>query len=317
MPLAELLPVGPGTAQWPVWGTTARVVVTGGPRVEDAEAVVRGVVAAVDAACSRFRPDSELERLQRRGSAGGVEVSPLLADLLAEALRAAERTGGDVDPTLAGALCDLGYDRDLAEIAASTGVGAPARVVARARTDWRAVTVTGRRVDLPPGARLDLGATAKASAADRCAAAVVRALGGGVLVALGGDVATAGAAPEHGWQVLVQDGRGEPACQVGLTAGAALATSSTRSRRWRSGGRELHHVLDPRTLAPAEPVWRTVSVAAHDCVSANTATTAALVRGRAAVPRLRALGLPARLVAADGAVTVLGGWPDPPRGVSG
>jgi thiamine biosynthesis lipoprotein len=28
MPLRELLPIGPGTAQWPVWGTTARLVVT-------------------------------------------------------------------------------------------------------------------------------------------------------------------------------------------------------------------------------------------------------------------------------------------------
>jgi thiamine biosynthesis lipoprotein len=89
----------------------------------------------------------------------------------------------------------------------------------------------------------------------------------------------------------------------------AMATSSTISRRWRRGGRLLHHVLDPRTCQPVKPVWRTVSVAAPSCVDANTQSTAALVRGLDAPARLRAEGLPARLVAADGAVCTLGGWP--------
>ena len=74
---------------------------------------------------------------------------------------------------------------------------------------------------------LDLGATAKAIAADRCAARVTETTGSGVLVNLGGDIATAGPAPEGGWQVLVSDGDDEPAVAVALPSGAALATSST------------------------------------------------------------------------------------------
>ena len=91
--------------------------------------------------------------------------------------------------------------------------------------------------------------------------------------------------------------------------GGGLATSSTAVRRWRRGGRAYHHVLDPRTGLPAEPVWRSVTVTAASCVDANTASTAAVVRGRGAPDWLAALGLPSRLVDATGAVHRVAGWP--------
>jgi len=56
-------------------------------------------------------------------------------------------------------------------------------------------------------------------------------------------------------------------------------------------------------------VWRTVSVAAATCVDANTASTAAVVRGRDALSWLQLAGLPARLVALDGSVAYTCDWP--------
>ncbi|WP_432560946.1 FAD:protein FMN transferase [Kineococcus sp. SYSU DK003] len=302
MPLTETLPVTDTVAQWAVWGTTARVVVADPAALPAAHGLVVSQLRRVDDACNRFRPDSELSRLP-----GGrwTTVSDDLADLLAQALLAAERTDGDVDPTLGDAVSALGYDRPFAEL--PDVAGARACVVRRERPDWRAVELAGNRVRVPVPVRLDLGATAKAAAADRSAALVAERLGVGVLVALGGDVATAGSG--DGWEVRVQDGPGEPAQVVQLPAGGALATSSTRSRRWRCGTRELHHVLDPRTLVPAEPVWRTVSVAAGSCAGANTASTAALVRGHAALPWLAGGGVSARLVTAAGDVLTTGRWP--------
>jgi FAD:protein FMN transferase len=166
-------------------------------------------------------------------------------------------------------------------------------------------------VTVPVGVLLDLGATAKACTADRCAALVAARTGAGVLVSLGGDIATAGPGPAGGWRVLVQDRPVDPACTVTLPAGHAIATSSTVRRRWRHGGRLVHHVLDPRTCQPAEPVWRSVTVAAPRCLLANTLSTAALVRGQAALPWLRALDVPARLVDAAGAVLSTPRWPGP------
>jgi thiamine biosynthesis lipoprotein len=310
MPLLETLPVGSDTAQWSVWGTVARVVVTEPSALRDAAAVVCQHLAAVDAAASRFRPDSEVHAIARAGGRP-VPVSPTLAALVRAALDAARDTDGDVDPTLGAALCALGYDRDYATIATTppgpTRAFGPVTVVPT--VDWRDVGLDGRSLRAPAGTLLDLGATAKAYAADASAAAVAERLGTGVLIALGGDIATAGPAPDGGWRILVQDGPAEPACTVTLPAGAALATSSTISRRWRRGRSNVHHILDPRTLRPAPPVWRTASAAAYTCVRANTLATAALVRGPRAPRFLAAAGAPARLVAADGRITTLNDWP--------
>jgi thiamine biosynthesis lipoprotein len=51
-----------------------------------------------------------------------------------------------------------------------------------------------------------------------------------------------------------------------------------------------------------------VSVAAATCADANAASTAAIVAGNRAEEWLAAAGLPARLVARDGAVRYTGGW---------
>jgi thiamine biosynthesis lipoprotein len=311
MPLVDTLPTGSDTAQWPVWSTTARIVVTEPEALPSAVDAVQAALAAIDEACSRFRADSELRRLE---SAAGrpVTVSPLLARLIEAALRAAKRSDGDVDPTIGSALCELGYDRDLALIAKDRSFpinGSTMRLVVLPAPGWRHVRLAGRELTVPAGVRLDLGASAKAYAADSCARMVHERLGIGVLVSLGGDIATAGAGPAGGWRVLVQDRPGEPSCTVALSAGTALATSSTRSRRWRDGTRDLHHILDPRTGQPARAVWRTVSVGAPTCLEANTMSTAAVVRAEAAVPWLRRQKVPARLVRASGEVLTLGGWP--------
>ena len=229
----------------------------------------------------------------------------MLAELVATALLAAARTDGDVDPTLGAALDAAGYDRDITLLVDGplrTFLGAP-------EPAWRRVHLDGGTLTVPAGTRLDLGATAKAWAADRSAALVARACGTGALVALGGDIATAGPAPAGGWGVLVRDQAEDPIAPVTLAAGGALATSSTVSRTWRNGGRSAHHVLDPRSGTPVAAVWRTVSVAAGSCVEANTLTTAAIVRGLDALPWLRSLDVPARLVGATFKVVTLGDWP--------
>jgi thiamine biosynthesis lipoprotein len=312
MPLIETLPIRSDTAQWPVWGTVARIVVTDPARLAEATAVVEAELAAVDAACSRFRADSELSVAGRSGGRP-VTVSPLLADLVEAALGAARQTGGAVDPTIGAALCALGYDRDFAAITGpavrilSAAGSRPARVAVFPTPDWRSVRLRDRELTVPDGVLLDLGATAKAAAADRAARLVAVRLGTGVLVALGGDIATAGPGPDGGWRVLVQDRPGDPRCIVRLPAGAAIATSSTASRTWGRPGELLHHILDPATGRPAARVWRTVTVAASSCLRANTLSTAAVVRGHAAPELLT--GVPARLVSTDLDVLRLGGWP--------
>jgi thiamine biosynthesis lipoprotein len=301
---ADLLP----TARWRAIGTDVAITVTRPEALAPARDVLAAELDAVDRACSRFRPDAEITGL----TAGGTRpLSPLLTDLVAAALRAAGSTDGDVDPTLGGALVELGYDRDLAALPAD---GPRVRIVPRPAPGWQRVHLdtAARTITLPPGVVLDLGATAKAWLVDRAAVAAATATGAGVLVTCGGDLATAGPVPDGGWSVLVQDGErdgDQPATTVTLDHGGAMATSSTVRRTWNRDGRLLHHILDPRTCLPPAPVWRTVTVAATTCLAANAVSTAAIVRGAAALGWVRSLGLPARFVAVTGDVTTVGPWP--------
>lgn len=289
-------------------GTTAVVVVEERAK-SDARRLLAAELDAIDRACSRFRDDSELSAAN--AAAGRItRVSPLLAEAVDAAVRAAEQTDGAVDPTVAPAMLALGYDRDFAAI--EPEVDAAVSPVPAAGWETIELDVRARLLRLAPGTRLDLGATAKALAADRAADAIASATGSPTLVSLGGDVATAGAAPFGGWTIHVTDDHRAGCAAGGQTvtvAGGGLATSSTTVRRWRRGGRTVHHIVDPATGEPASPVWRTVSVAAASCVEANTATTAAIVRGADAPRWLRALGLPARLVGAAGDVVTVNGWP--------
>ncbi len=77
--------------------------------------ILRAEVEAVDLACSRFRPDSELASFHANAGRT-VEVSPLLFEALDVAYRVAERTHGAVDPTVGSAIVALGYDRHFEEI---------------------------------------------------------------------------------------------------------------------------------------------------------------------------------------------------------
>jgi FAD:protein FMN transferase len=297
-----------------VFGTTAVLLVTLPRAAAQARRIADRELAAVDLACSRFRPDSELAALNLAAGGRPQRISPLFASLLAAALRAARLTGGDVDPTCGRALIGLGYDRDFAEVRAAGD--APPRLTGPVGPvpGWRRVHLdrVGRRAWVERGVQLDLGATAKAWAADRCAEVIASEADCGVLVSLGGDIAVAGPTPTDGWRVRVTDDHAAPAAAPGQTvtiASGGLATSSTTVRAWKVGGQSVHHIIDPATGEPARSCWRTVSVAAGSCTDANTASTAAIVRGPAALDWLHDIGLPARLVRHDGTVETTAGWP--------
>jgi thiamine biosynthesis lipoprotein len=305
---------GFGRCCFSLWGGQAVVVTTEPSAIREARELVLGETAAMDEACSRFRADSELARVNELAGLP-VRVGPLLAEVLCAAMRAAAATSGDVDPTCGAGLEALGYDRDI-EILHRDAI----RVVVHEylpAAGWQSVLwdPKSRTLRTPRGCRLDFGAIAKALAADRAAALVEREMRCGVLVSLGGDLATAGPEPVGGWQVKVADehlaGETAPGQTISVHDGA-VATSSITARRWQGHCGPLHHVLDPRTGRPADSCWRTVSIKAASCVEANTAATAALIRGEPARAWLTGLGLPARLVRHDGTVETIGGWPVDP-----
>ena len=228
---------------------------------------------------SRFRPDSELSRLNR---AGIVEASPDLVRVVELSLEARESSGGLFDPTIHNALVAAGYDRTFSELA----LDGPAVSGQRGGCGGR-VSVEGSTIRLAPGTRLDLGGIGKGYAVDRVADDL--ALTGPCLVNAGGDLAVRGGA----WPVGVADG-----LTVELTRGA-IATSGRDRRNWRRDGEVRHHLIDPSTGRPANTGLLRVTVVAASAVEAEVLAKIAFLGGEVDVPRV--------LVTADGAVVLAGG----------
>jgi FAD:protein FMN transferase len=230
-------------------------VVVGGAVEGELEAV--GLLfEKLDRTFSRFRPDSELTRVNA-GTAEFVAASPMFVRVLSLALDAAVRTGGLVDPTLGAAIESAGYDRDFAQPKDDARPPAPG-----VPGSWRHVRVAGVLVFRYPGTKFDLNCVVKGLAVD----AAVQHLSGAGFVAAGGDVAVRGAA------VVGLPGGGSLTLRDG-----GLATSGTTHRRWLRGGHIQHHLIDPRTGRPSTSPWSEVTVAAGSCLEADVAAKAAFL----------------------------------------
>jgi thiamine biosynthesis lipoprotein len=260
------------TIRFEAIGTTAELTLADPAHAVEAEALMRRLLVEIDRAASRYRRDSEIALVEAMG--GPRRVSTLLSGTVHTALAAARDTDGLVDPT--------------------ARRGTPGT--------WQSVRLDPHRrmLDVPSGVEIDVGATGKALMSDRIAREVHRATGSAVLVNLGGDIACAG---RRAWDVgVADDHKADVADEVVRVHGGGVATSSTTVRPG--------HIIDPATGAPVESPWRTVTVAARTCVTANTASTAAIVLGEDAPKWLADRALPARLVARDGTVIRVAGWPE-------
>lgn len=196
----------------------------------------------------------ELSRAHR-AAGRPVPVGPLLRDLVAVSLGAAEASGGAVDPT-------VGAARLRRSVTALPACGSGWGRVDRGE-GWRAVSLRGNLLAVPPPLWLDLGGTAGAYLVQRCAEEVAARYGTGVLVAVGSRVAAAGPAPAGGWRVAHG-----PAT---LTGGALVTADVLRPD---GGG-----VRDPGTGAAPDSPWAAVTVAAPDAARAAMLAVAALARG--------------------------------------
>jgi thiamine biosynthesis lipoprotein len=237
---------------------------------------------------SRFRPDSELSRLNRDGA---IDASQDLLEVVELALAARERTNGRFDPTVHDALVGAGYDRTFDELQPDAGAAA-----ATAPACGGGVAIDGNRIELEPGFRLDLGGIGKGFAAERVATTL--ALKGPCLVSAGGDVAVRGVPTEGTWAIEVDEH-----LTLGLTRGG-LATSGRDRRHWRRGGADQHHLIDPATGRPAVTDLLRVTAIGSDAVEAEVLAKELFFAGSAeALER----DVPAVLITVDGRTLTTGG----------
>ena len=290
---------------WTAWSCTVRLTVDDPAVLGAACGELKALMDRVDKAASHFRPDSELSIANSRAGAM-VPVSRLLVDLVDVSLVAASMSGGAVDPTVGAAVIAAGYDADIEAV--RRRFPKPSEEP-KPIAGWEQVQLNRKLalLGVPKDSALDLGAIAKAWTADRAALVLSKRYGCAVLVEIGGDLRAAGE-PAEPWIVTVAERAGDPGVQVTLAHGG-LTTSTRTVRRWQTPDGSAHHLIDPRTGRPSDGLWRTATVWAPSAVRANTFSTALVATGEAAVGRLTLAGHPARLVAEDGEVTELAGWP--------
>ena len=284
-------------------GTTCEVTVDAIAGAEVLADLAMQRVAMLEDCWSRFRPMSELNRLNARAGMGPVEVSGDLLVLVQAMQRAWERTDHRFDPTVLHAVRDAGYDADfatviardaLASVPSSDASGAPRHRVAPGMSG---IDVDGDAITLPVGVGLDPGAIGKGLAADIVADELLAAGATGVMVSLGGDIRFAGQpGQDPAWVVSVVDERlPQETTDRTLrwitfdpgTASGAVATSTILKRRWPSGsqGAIRHHVIDPATGTVADLDLVQATVVADEGWWAEAAATAALLLGPQEAPR--------------------------------
>lgn len=298
-------------------GTHMRLIVEPASGARAAGAA-RALLERYEARLSRFRPDSELRRLNADPRAT-VPASPLLRAAVRAALWAAARSRGLVDPTLLGELEAAGYERswdparrlDLREAIFDARERRPAG--ARADERWRLIEIDDEAgtISRPPGIRVDTGGTGKGHAADL--AARLLAQQDAWAVDCGGDLRIGGAAGQLR-EVRIEDPFGgcEPLSTV-LVRDGAVATSGLRSRIWAGpDGTARHHLLDPSTGEPAFTGLLAVTALAPTALEAETLAKAALLSGPSRAQRILCEhgGL---LVAEDGSVQRIGRLAPSPR----
>ena len=290
-----------------VMGTNAHLIVVAsdGRRARLSAMWARDRLHELEARWSRFVPDSEVSRLNA-ASGSPVVVSSDTLGLVERAVEGWRRTHGSFDPTVLDALVAQGYDRDFDAIdhaALAPTAPRPAPGCASITVD----RVVGA-VRLPRGVHFDPGGIGKGFAADLVAAELMTRDVDGVCVNLGGDLRVEGFAPgDHGWIVdLEHPLTGRSMTHVRLRNGAVASTWRTR-RVWGPPPARRHHLIDPRTGAPATSGLAGASVLTGRAwwaeVLAKAAFLEGVVRGSALLAEHQASGY---LVDDDGTVHAAG-----------
>jgi len=212
-------------------------------------------------------------------------------------------TGGIFEPAVGVAMDASGYDRSFAPGALDRDE-AP-NVASDASVAMLAIDEEHHQVARPPHVQVDFGGFLKGLTADRAATLAT----GAIVVDAGGDAVLRGApAGDAGWTVEIEDPH-DAARSIGsiVVRDQAVATSAANRRRWRRGSQSMHHLIDPRTRAPAQTDLIQATVLAPTAELADVMAKVAFVLGSEEASReLDRRGLSGVLVRHDRLIRTVG-----------
>ena len=272
----------------------------------DADALRRALQQAVDdveSEMSAWRPDSDIERLNRAPAGVWVDLPHHLMLVLQAALLIGELSGG-------------AFDIGVGDLVKAWGLGAGARTPDAAEIS----NLSGRLWSPPPQSlqldpvasrarklaplRLDLSGIAKGFGVDELARVMTDFGLSSWLVGIDGEMRAAGRKPDGGsWAV----GHERPSPDARSLMGVidlddiAVATSGDYRHGVEIGGRRYAHTIDPRRAAPLANDLASVTVLAPTAMAADAWATALMVLGaESGADVARRVGLRAIFVRREG-----------------
>jgi thiamine biosynthesis lipoprotein len=251
-------------------------LVTGDPR--DGQAAMDACLTRMtdlEEALSRFRPDSQVSRLNREGVVGNAR--PELLELLELSRRVSDWSSGAFDITVKPVL-------DRYRRAAGSAEELPSeRAIAEARelVDYRRITIDDDRVSLAePGMAITLDGVAKGYIIEAGVDELRDRGFSKVMVEAGGDLLASGEREDgDAWRIGIRAPRASrpgPAPSLSLR-NQAVATSGDYMQAF-SPDYSHHHIIDPRT-GYSDPELASATVVASRAAVADALATAVMVMG--------------------------------------
>lgn len=220
------------------------------------------------------KPESDIAKANKNGD---TPLSEETASLLQIAKDLNQETNGLFDITVYPAVKTWGFTRDKNRVPNTEELTTLLPLI-----DSNAIQIRDNTVTLKKGMEIDLGGIAKGYAADTVANLLEEKGCTGGILSFGGNVKTIGTKPDGSlFQVAIQDPNNATNALGTLSVGGntAVVTSGDSQRYFEQDGVKYHHILDPRTAAPAKSDLSSVTVVCASATRADAFATALYIMG--------------------------------------
>lgn len=237
-------------------------------------------IARVEDLLSRFKPQSDISRINAGAAVQPVTVSRETIALIAESAKFSRLSNGAFDITVQPLMQIWGFAENGRERLPS-----PEELKqARSKVGYQHIKIIDSRQSVSfaqPGMSLDLGGLAKGYAVDQAVAALKKRGIKNALINAGGDIYALGSRGKlKKWRIAVRHPRKKAAVLAVLELqDQAVATSGDYEQYIKAGGRRLSHIVNPGTGQPCADSPASVTVLAEDCLTADALATAVCVLG--------------------------------------
>lgn len=246
---------------------------------ESAEEIIEGAFDLCEEYENMFSRTIEGSDIDRINNSNGqpVEVSPDTVDIIGEAVRYGEISGGAFDITTAPLSILWDFEGDAPSVPPAGEIEELLKTV-----DYTKIRVEGSTVTLePPAKAIDLGAIAKGYITDRLVEYLTDKGVTSAIISLGGNIYAIGTSDGRPFRIGVQDPAGEGGAILGYVeiSNKSVVTSGDYQRFFVQDGKVYHHILDPETGYPTDNGLASVTIISDRSTDGDALSTSCFVLG--------------------------------------